>query len=125
MYRQGDVLLIPVDRDLFTEMARKLVVPSVVLALGEQTGHSHTLEGEVALFDVGAVVAQRPDGVTIRRLRRPERITPAAIRFVEVLREGCELKHQEHGAHAIPPGLYEVVRQRVYEAEDRTAYVAD
>jgi hypothetical protein len=125
MYRQGDVLLVPVDRDLFAaEPQHKLVVHSVVLALGEQTGHSHVLEGEVALYDAGFRIDQR-DGTSRPRLKRPETITPEAIRFVEVLREGCSLIHQEHGAHVIPPGLYQVVRQRVYEAEDRAAYVAD
>jgi hypothetical protein len=117
--------LIPVDRDLFAaEPQHKLIVHSVVLALGEHTGHSHTLEGEVALFDLGPLVNPWGEG-RIRRLKRPEKITPEAIRFVEVLREGCSLTHQEHGAHVIPPGLYQVVRQRVYEAEDRAAYVAD
>ena len=121
MYRQGDVLLIPVQirTNLKSEKVRR--VAKVTLALGEQTGHAHVLEGDMEVWDADYPADRR---VSLLRLKPPETLTPGAIRFVELLRQGC-LRHEEHGAITIPAGMYEIRRQRVYEAPDRVAWVAD
>lgn len=103
MYRQGDILLIPA-----AELPRKLKKQPrddgrVVLAYGEVTGHAH------AIKDRGADLYGEDVGE----------------RFLQVLTEGgVDLMHEEHATITIPPGLYEVRRQREYTPEaDR--FVAD
>lgn len=102
-FRQGDVALSPVTIPSGLPAKR---VTSVVLALGEVTGHSHVLSAPA--------IEEMTDG------RDPE----LARRFVRVLEEGGVLAHQEHGAIPIPPGDYEIIRQREY-APESTRFVAD
>jgi len=90
MYRQGDVLVIPV-KSIPKEAATQ--VPSekgrVVLAHGEATGHHHSLlDRHVVMF--------RDDGMA-RAFIKVEKDTP--------------LEHQEHDPINIPKGTYEVRRQ--------------
>jgi hypothetical protein len=89
MFRQGDVLLLPVEampdgERLEPEDGR------LILARGEATGHHHS----VAARD-GALV-EGAEGVYLR-IMAP---TP--------------LEHQEHTAIWLQPGTYRVVRQREY-----------
>jgi hypothetical protein len=89
MFRQGDVLLLPVEsvpdgERLLPEDGR------LILARGEVTGHHHS----VAAAD-GALV-EAAEGVYLR-IMAP---TP--------------LEHQEHDAIWLAPGAYRVVRQREY-----------
>ncbi len=90
-YRQGDVLLQQVSG--VPDHARHALVPGgqTVLALGELTGHAHVLsvEGELAESET------------------------ADTRFVTLGVEGV-LTHEEHASIVVPPGTYEVVRQREY-----------
>lgn len=104
-FRQGDVALSPVQSIPAT--ARSKRATRVVLALGEVTGHAHVLSAPALeeLFD-------RPRNAELER------------RFVRVLAEGGVLTHEEHGTIAIPPGDYEVIRQREY-APESTRFVAD
>lgn len=96
MYRQGDVLVVPLARE---EMPQDLVAAPrdrhnrMVLALGEATGHAHVVTGErVALLCP-------PDD--------PDRLY--------LLIEGYgRLGHEEHGPIALSAGAYRVVRQREY-----------
>jgi hypothetical protein len=94
MYRQGDVLIIPVDQipsDLepVTRYGRQ-----VVLAYGEATGHAHAIRDErAALF------------------RDPKL---AAIFMLVSGDQPVALEHDEHDPIAIPPGQYRIVRQREY-----------
>lgn len=96
MYRQGDVLVMPIPRE---ELPAGLVPAPrdrrnrLVLALGEATGHAHVLTGErVALLCP-------PDD--------PERLF--------LLIEGYgRLGHEEHGPIALAAGAYRVIRQREY-----------
>ena len=94
MYRQGDVLLVPVSgREMVqrgTRGNRKVMQKDVVLAEGEATGHNHVLLGEVDT-----------------RVRRNQ------VWMVAVA-EPTQLVHQEHDPVAIPAGYYEVVRQEEY-----------
>lgn len=88
--RQGDVMLrsaaIPADAN------RVRLRP---LALGEKTGHHHSLTiEEVPLED--AVEMYEKDGEV----------------YVRITGEGVTLQHQEHKSHAVAPGDYAVVIQK-------------
>lgn len=89
MFRQGDVLLVPV-----TEMPRgRPFAPEggrLVLARGEATGHHHSVAEQ------DAVLVDAAEGVFLR-IMSP---TP--------------LEHQEHAPITLRPGLYRVFRQREY-----------
>lgn len=101
IYRQGDVALVEMDKvpDL-TERGKEVVRGRVVLALGEITGHSHVLAGEVAEF-----------------------VAPSGARMVWV-EAPAEVVHQEHAAIEILPGWYWVQQQREYQP-DAIRNVAD
>ena len=89
MFRQGDVLLVPV-----AEMPRgRPIEPEggrLLLARGEATGHHHSVA-----VDDGELV-DTAEGVFLR-IMAP---TP--------------LEHQEHAAITLQPGVYRVLRQREY-----------
>lgn len=107
MYRQGDILLVPVEeRELSRvpagayELPGTIEVPRengrIILARGEASGHAHAIEDpsvrhfrdrEVHLF-------KRDDFISVP--------APAVLR------------HEEHGPITIMPGVYRVVRQRQY-----------
>ena len=95
MYRQGDVLLVSTAHSL-TRPA--VPVPRdrgrLVLARGEATGHAHAIQSALAeLFE------ERDGRRFLRVLGGPEDV--------------C-LLHEEHDTIVLPPGLYEVIRQREY-----------
>lgn len=86
LFRQGDVLLKQVDSLPLDCEPNR----DNILAYGETTGHSHKI--------VGAKV-----------LRRDKQL------YVTV-EEQAEILHEEHGRILLPTGLWQVVRQREYEA---------
>lgn len=91
MFRQGDVLLIPIYR--VPENYQHIPVDGpIVLAHGEATGHAHTVDG--------AMLFHGPMGEVI----------------IDVT-EHTEVKHQEHTAIPLEIGFYRVVRQREYTPE--------
>lgn len=98
MFRQGDVLLIPVPKKALTKDFRPIERDQgrIVLAYGEVTGHAHAiLEKDVVLFDNGM-----------------------GVRILAVENEAA-LVHEEHGRIALAPGQhYEVRRQREYHPEE-------
>lgn len=98
MFRQGDVLIIPVAA-MPTGLAKiKRENGRVVLAHGEVTGHAH------AIADKRAALFRDPKLAAI---------------FMHVTGdEPVALEHEEHGTIAIPPGDYEVRRQREYSPEE-------
>lgn len=102
-YRQGDVLLVKVS-GIFTKglpKDAKDITPKdrIVLAYGEVTGHAH---------------AVYPDEKT---KTIPAKLWDAgAERFLQVM-EKTSLKHEEHTAVPLDPGVYRVVRQREYAPE--------
>jgi hypothetical protein len=102
-------LLIPVKRIPTRERRKLLPVPRdrgrLVLAYGEVTGHSHVVEGEAELLFRAADVEE---------LER---------RFLHVEAESM-LVHEEHDTITLPPGDFEVVRQREY-APEAPRFVAD
>ncbi len=99
MFRQGDVLIVPVsklpERRLHA-IARENGL--VILARGEVTGHAHAIrDRQVALF------------------RDPE----LAAMFLRVSGvSAVALEHQEHDTILVPPGDYQIIRQREYSPED-------
>ena len=97
MYRQGDVLIIPVKA-----MPKRLDPVEreggrVILAHGEVTGHAHAIKDKrAALF------------------RDPK----LAAVFMHVSGDApVALEHDEHDTIKIPPGNYQVIRQREYHPE--------
>jgi hypothetical protein len=103
MYRQGDVLIRPVDR--VPKGLKKVPLESgrVILAHGEATGHAHAVLGDVEFL---AADLQEMEG-----------------RFLRVEQE-AQVVHDEHDTVTLPPGDYEIVRQREYQPE-APQWVAD
>jgi len=97
MFRQGDVLIIPVGAMPAKLEKLKREDGRVILAHGEVTGHAHAIKDKrVALF------------------RDPKL---AAI-FMHVSGEDpVALEHDEHDTISVPPGNYRVIRQREYSPE--------
>lgn len=97
MMRQGDVLVIRVD-----QLPRGLEPiergpKGVVLAEGEKTGHAHAIS--------------KPNAAMFRDPKL------AAIFLHVTGDEPALLEHEEHSTIALPPGNYQVVRQREYSPE--------
>lgn len=100
-HRHGDVMLIPVDSKLEKEIRATTgkYQKELTIALGEATGHHHTLypqdkKARVRLIEV--------DG----------------RRFIDV---GAEyfLRHQEHDEQIITPGVYEITMEIEYDPFER------
>lgn len=96
MKRQGDILFIPVTE--IPSYEERQIVANRVIALGESTGHSHTLE----------------EGLVIQKWNE----------MYLVLDKDSRVVHQEHNPIELPAGYYLVRRQREYVApgEERTIY---
>lgn len=96
MYRQGDVLVVPIEKAQLPET----LVPAprdrrgrLILARGEATGHAHVVTGE------GLTLLCLPDDIEAM--------------FLHVRVYG-RIGHEEHAPISLPPGYYRVVRQREY-----------
>ena len=99
MIRHGDIMLKPAPAPRDTTAG--VIATSIVLAEGEKTGHSHVLNGaELTLLKA------------------------SWNRVMVHVPAGADLRHQEHKTINVPPGWYEVVRQRVYTPAG-PAFVAD
>jgi hypothetical protein len=103
MYRQGDVLIIPIR-----ELPPGLVPGPrdrgrLVLARGEATGHAHVITGPDVVLRAAAYDVD--------------------LLFVEIV-TSAQVVHEEHGAISLPAGKYRVVRQREY-VPGAHRYVAD
>ena len=105
LFRQGDVLLKEIVRPptivgtpIAADMGR------LILAYGEVTGHAHEVTLDVAsaggAADLSPALFVEDNGRRLLYVNAP-----------------CALVHQEHGAIALLPGCYEVVRQREYSPE--------
>jgi hypothetical protein len=96
MYRQGDVLIVPVKTvpDQLDPIERENGY--VVIAHGEATGHAHVIKSE------GAALFRDPKLMAV---------------FLNVAEEPVALEHEEHATIMLPPGNYRVVRQQEYTAE--------
>lgn len=96
MFRQGDVLVVPVNEIPAGVKDVPLEAGRLILAHGEATGHAHVVEGEAQLLE--SDVAEMEE------------------RFLRVEQEAA-LVHDEHATIALPPGDYRVIRQREYSPE--------
>ncbi|GHH69503.1 hypothetical protein GCM10017673_20050 [Streptosporangium violaceochromogenes] len=98
MYRQGDILIIPVGEEAVpTPVPASPPAPRdargrLVLALGEATGHAHAVVGP---------------GTLVHGPR------PADPGFLH-LPSGGRVVHEEHAPISLPKGWYLVRRQREY-----------
>lgn len=95
-YRQGDVLLIEIDK--LPKNVKKL--NHRTLAYGEVTGHSHrAVDGELYEDETKNLFLQ--------------------VAFP------TEIIHEEHRPIELPAGNYAVIRQREYTKKDMTRLVVD
>lgn len=100
-YRQGDVLIVRVDKIEITEEAPR-ENGRVILAHGEVTGHAH------ALCEPGI-----RKGVE----KTEQRQGPILVSDLEVQEALALLEHDEHSTIALPADKYRVIRQREYTPE--------
>jgi hypothetical protein len=101
--RQGDVLIKSVAEIPEGLTPVPLDAGRVILAYGEVTGHAHAVVGDVEFFAADLEEMEQ--------------------RFLKVEQE-AQVVHEEHGTVTLPPGEYEVVRQREY-APEAPQWVAD
>lgn len=98
MYRQGDVLIVPVPEEAVPGHVaqapgeRRDGRGRLVSALGEVTGHAHAVVGKGRL------------------VREPGPLGP----FLLHLPAGGRVVHEEHATITLPQGWFRVVRQREY-----------
>jgi hypothetical protein len=119
--RQGDVLLAQVAK-LPEGCKPESSGSRLVLAHGEVTGHAHAIYDHLPSIAPGA--AAEIAEAAIARAKARIMVAPSGDRFLEVT-ESVTLKHEEHTAHEIPPGIYELPVQMEYTAADVTRQVAD
>jgi hypothetical protein len=106
MYRQGDVLLVPVEVPLYPNedldfVRRKGNGEGIILAAGEATGHHHRIRDRHA-----------------REFRGTARSNTRGRRFVRVSHRGATITHEEHDPIKVPEGMYEIVQQREFAPEE-------
>lgn len=90
MVRQGDLLIVPLTRREANWVRQPHTeVAGGVLALGEVTGHSHRVEGDL---------------VTVYDTQHYGRLIDA--------KEDFQIVHEEHAPLALHAGAYRVIRQR-------------
>lgn len=112
--RQGDVQLQPVP----ALPAGCTEIPPegnrIVLAHGEVTGHAHAIYDHTTVVEHPGAADEIAEAAVARaqakaRLWRAEN----GDRFLEV-RETVTLRHEEHTAHTLPPGIYKLPTQVEY-----------
>ena len=95
MYRQGDVLIEKVAKLPPNLNLQKATNGRIILALGEATGHHHSLAADPADWWKQDKTGEQ---------------------FLTV-KEATTVEHQEHAPITLPPGNYRVRRQREYTPE--------
>ncbi len=98
-YRQGDLLFIRTSQP----KTRGKRIKNGVLALGEVTGHSHSIA------DLGAAEAYEMEGGA----------------FLVVSENGVSIVHEEHAPVTLGSGAWEMRRQREYDPERKQRTVRD
>lgn len=109
--RQGDVQLQPVAtlpqgcKELPPEGNR------IVLAHGEVTGHAHAIYDHIVTPGAADEIAE----AAIERAKSKARlwVAPNGSRYLEVT-ETVTLRHEEHTAHTLHPGIYHLPTQVEY-----------
>ena len=90
---QGDVPFYPYTGEIMGEKVKHN--GSVVLALGEHTGHKHT--------------------ITVPRLEDMEAYKLPDGGWLLKLKSGGSVKHNQHGEITVAPGLYRVGQEREHD----------
>lgn len=117
--RQGDVLLVPVKAlppgctEVPNDKGR------IVLAYGEVTGHAHAISDHRAAApqvdrdraDAAGEIAEAAIGRAKTKARLWQ--APDGQRYLEVS-EPVSLRHEEHTAHELPAGVYQLPTQVEY-----------
>jgi hypothetical protein len=134
-YRQGDVFLREVAKVPKSVNIVERENGRVILAHGEVTGHSHAIgaRGATLYMDTGSGSGGRrylqvaPDATDTIEVFGDARCLGGSVeagwifgpRHVvgEQQVDGACLRHEEHTAVVLPPGIYEVVIQREYTPE--------
>ena len=99
MYRQGDVLIVPIaEAQVPAGVSGRAPLgrdprERMILALGEATGHAHAVVGQGMLYPAA---------------------TPLEPMYLR-LPKGGRVVHEEHAMITLTPGWYRVIRQREYE----------
>lgn len=88
MWRHGDIMVAAAE----TVPAEARVLPTVTLALGEVTGHSHRIED--------------PASAQVLEYR--------GVRYLKITAESARLIHEEHHPIVLPRGIYTFWHQREY-----------
>ncbi|HSH01510.1 MAG TPA: hypothetical protein VLL52_03255 [Anaerolineae bacterium] len=103
--RQGDIFLIKVPEKRIPTNYQAHPTTSCIVGYGEVTGHHHVIEKAQwlvdACHDINSLHRFALDGTS-----------PNDV-FVQVT-DPTQIVHDEHYPLAIPPGTYQVVRQREY-----------
>lgn len=124
MKRQGDVLVIRVASLPKNLSAKPRDNGRVVLAYGEVTGHAHAITEKAVVHyeakDATDAARQLLASVGLRMEIGDEN----APTFLDVPADAV-LAHEEHGAVALEPGQYVVLRQREWSDSDEPVQVAD
>jgi hypothetical protein len=135
--RQGDVFLIPVAK---LPAGCKAIQPEggrrFVLAHGEVTGHAHAIyeftadenaekAASVAIAGASALAAADEAVKRAMSLRTAQLwSSPDGEWYLEV-RQPSAMRHEEHSAPTIPPGIYHAPIQVEATADNMTRRVAD
>jgi len=111
LYRQGDVIIIRKDDLTHTQDVLPTPVDGrTVLLEGEATGHHHSIDARLG---------------TLYRLQPDDMPSPGSIGALVITEEGARLEHQEHDTIDLPPGTYEVRRQREFSSAEGFRFVQD
>ena len=99
---QGDLLFIPVDKVPTSAVRRGPIQGRHVLALGEATGHHHTIVADhVEVFDAAEAV------------------------FLKIMEAPAPVEHQEHAPTVLDPGMWQMRPQLGYEPGQLPQRVVD
>ena len=103
MYRQGDILLIEckelpeLDEKIISSIEGPSQDNSIILALGEATGHKH----QIIYPEKKAFLKKAKN----------------SNQFLLIVSDTVDLVHEEHSKITLSPGNYRVIRQRQYTPE--------
>jgi len=119
MFRQGDVLIVPVSS--IPADRTKSATGKTVLALGEVTGHHHRFEKQdrvTAFWKEGSEDHTMAGGTALRG-------NATQVEFIRVPAAGADLVHEEHATIHVPAGEYYITRQREFDMLQGVRSVAD
>lgn len=111
LFAQGDILLERVsDRCPSGRSIAPALDGATVVAEGETTGHRHVFWDNVSMFRDDALARSIPSSLYVGHVNVPE--------------GGATLRHEEHAPISLPPGTYQLRRQREVQPRD-VAVVVD